>query len=97
MRPQGARLRSDPMAHLTEHYLGEHSTSMMDLALNKRVGKNIKEARKKRGLTQEALARQAGFTVSYIGRLEIGKHEPPLSTLARLAKILRVTLAQLVA
>ncbi len=70
--------------------------TVMNEALNKRVGKKIKQARQKRGLTQEALARQAGFSLGYLARLEIGRHEPPLSTLARLAKILGVKIGQLV-
>jgi len=34
--------------------------------------------------------------LSYIGRLEIGRHDPQLSTLKKLAKALKVPIAELV-
>ncbi|HKT36504.1 MAG TPA: helix-turn-helix transcriptional regulator [Nitrospira sp.] len=45
---------------------------------------------------QEALARRLEYSLGYIARLELGQHDPPISTLARLAKALRATLAELV-
>lgn len=44
------------------------------------------------GLTQTALARQLGMRQPAIARLEAGDHEPSVSTLARLANKLGVTL-----
>ena len=55
----------------------------------------IKQLRKKRGMTQEALARTAGVSLPYIGRLETGRHDPRLSTLRKLAKALGVPLTAL--
>jgi transcriptional regulator with XRE-family HTH domain len=49
-----------------------------------------------RGLTQQALAHKMKFSVSYIARLEQGRHDPPLSTLAKLAKTLKVAVGELV-
>lgn len=60
------------------------------------LAKRLKQLRAERGLTQAALAKRAGVTLSYIGRLEIGMHDPQLSTLRRLAKALKVTVAGLV-
>ena len=56
----------------------------------------IKRLRKKQGLTQEALARRTGVTREYITRLELGRHDPMFSTLVKLAKALKVTVAELV-
>jgi predicted transcriptional regulator len=36
-------------------------------------------------------------TLSYIGRLETGRHDPQLSTLTKLAKALKVRVGELVA
>jgi transcriptional regulator with XRE-family HTH domain len=58
--------------------------------------KRLKSLRAKRGITQAALAKRAGVTLSYIGRLEIGRHDPQLSTLMKLAKALKVSVAELV-
>ena len=69
---------------------------MTPTPLSLRIARNLKRARHDRGLTQEALARQLDFSLGYVARLELGQHDPPVSTLARLAKALRVTLAQLV-
>ncbi|GKS58277.1 hypothetical protein YTPLAS18_18040 [Nitrospira sp.] len=61
-----------------------------------RLAMQLKGLRKKRGLTQAGLARKTGLSHGYLARLEIGLHDPPLSTLERLAKALRVTVAELV-
>jgi len=58
--------------------------------------KRIKALRAMRGLTQDALAKQAGLSLAYIGRLETGHYDPQLSTLRRLAKALKVSIADLV-
>ena len=56
----------------------------------------LKALRAKRGLTQEALAKRLGFSRAYLARLEMGRHDPPLSTLVKLAKALNVTVVELV-
>ncbi len=61
-----------------------------------RLARRLKRLREHQGLTQAQLARKAGLTLGYIGRLEIGMHDPSLSTLRKLAKALKVTLAKLV-
>ena len=58
--------------------------------------KRIKDLRAMRGLTQAVLAERAGLSLAYIGRLETGHYDPQLSTLRKLAKALKVTLAELV-
>lgn len=59
-------------------------------------GKRIKRLRLERGMTQKLLAERTGVSLSYIGRLEIGRHDPQLSTLRKLAKALKVTISELV-
>jgi transcriptional regulator with XRE-family HTH domain len=61
-----------------------------------RIGKRIKELRKKRGLTQEKLSEVADIDYKYIQRLE-GKNPPALKvdTVERLAKALKVSPAEL--
>ena len=56
----------------------------------------LKQLRKQRGLTQAQLAKKMGLSHGYLARLEIGMHDPPLSTLSKLAKALKVTVAELV-
>lgn len=52
--------------------------------------------RKRRGLTQQALADDVGLHVNQIKRYETGTSQPTLETLVRLAKALHVTLDELV-
>ncbi len=61
-----------------------------------RLTRRLKRLREYQGLTQAQLARKAGLTLGYIGRLEIGMHDPSLSTLRKLAKALKVKVAELV-
>ncbi len=44
------------------------------------------------GLTQTALARQLGMKQPAVARIEAGDHEPTVTTLARLARTLGITL-----
>jgi len=57
----------------------------------------LKEHRKKKGLTQIQLAKRAKITQPYIVGLERGdKLNPSLAVLQRLAKALKITVAELV-
>ena len=56
----------------------------------------LKQLRATKGLTQLRLAKKARLTLAYIGRLETGHYDPQLSTLRKLAKVLGVTISDLV-
>lgn len=64
--------------------------------MTNRLAKRLRQLRDERKITQAVLAKRAGVTLSYIGRLEIGRHDPQLSTLRKLAKALKVSVADLV-
>ena len=66
------------------------------MALQKRFAMRLKQLRQQRKLTQAALAKKMHFSVSYMARLEQGLHDPPLSTVEKLAKALKVTVGELV-
>jgi len=65
------------------------------MTMRKRFAMRLKQLRKQRELTQAALAKKMKFSVGYMARLEQGLHDPPLSTLAKLAKALKVSVAEL--
>jgi transcriptional regulator with XRE-family HTH domain len=56
----------------------------------------LKEQRTKRKMSQDALAKKIGVSREYIARLEGGHHDPPLSTVEKLAKALGVKAAKLI-
>ena len=60
-----------------------------------RFGKQLQRLRTSRGLTQEQLAVTAGLSRTFLTRLELGQHDPSLSTLVRLAKALRISVTEL--
>jgi transcriptional regulator with XRE-family HTH domain len=62
----------------------------------KRFAVKLRTIRERKGLTQDELARRVGVSRGYLSRLEMGRHDPPLSLLRRLAKELRVNVARLV-
>ena len=63
----------------------------MDTNIRLKLGKRIKELRKKCGCTQEKLSEVANIDYKYIQRIE-GKNPPALKidTIERLAKALKV-------
>ncbi len=60
------------------------------------VAWNLRRLRVSRGLSQEALAVDAGLDRSYIGRLERAVENPTVQTLDKLAATLSVRLIDLV-
>src|SRR5438876_1621492 len=61
-----------------------------------RVAARVVELRQARGLSQEALAKKTGLNRVTLARLERALHPPNLDTLDRIARALRVKLADLV-
>ncbi len=55
-----------------------------------RLGIAIADARRAAGFTQEELARRAGKKQADVSKIENGKNEPTLQTLANFARILRI-------
>lgn len=60
------------------------------------VGPRIATSREAKGLSQEKLAEEADLDRSEISLLELGKRCPRLDTIARLARVLGVSLPGLV-
>lgn len=54
------------------------------------IGANLRKLRLREGITQEALAERAGMEVRFTQRVERGKIDIAISTLARLARALGV-------
>ena len=59
-------------------------------------GMRLKRERLRKNWSQAQLADKLGVTREYVARLESGLHDPPLSTVERLAKTLRVSITKLV-
>jgi len=62
----------------------------------KRVGLNIREARKRKGLSQEALALASDLDRSYVGGVERGERNIAVVNLKKIADALKVPVSQLV-
>ncbi len=58
-----------------------------------KLGKRIKELRKKKGLTQEQLAETIDMEQNSISVIESGRNFPTLGTLEKIAKVLNVELS----
>ena len=54
-------------------------------------GRRLRELRKERGLTQEALAEAADLSGNYISDLELGRKVPSLTILVRISQALSVS------
>ncbi len=60
------------------------------MALSDIVSRNIGLVRRQQKLSQDALAKKARISVSYVSMLERGTRVPPLDTLEAIAKALGV-------
>jgi transcriptional regulator with XRE-family HTH domain len=59
------------------------------------IGKNLRDARFRAGLTQEELAKKAGVTQTTITRIERDAVQPEVTTVRKLAAALDVSIAGL--
>jgi transcriptional regulator with XRE-family HTH domain len=65
------------------------------IATSKRLGLRLKKLRMAQGFSQEALANKARITREYVNKLEAGRYDPTISVVQRLAKALKVAVAEL--
>lgn len=58
------------------------------MELDRALGEALRAARKERGLSQEALALEAGVERNYISLIELGKNSPSVRILFKLCRAL---------
>lgn len=59
------------------------------------LGKQLKDIRKSKNLTQEELANKVGIHPTYVGKLELGKCNPSTKMLFKISRALGVKLYDL--
>jgi len=59
------------------------------------IGRAIRQVRGKRGLTQEAVAHDAGITTATLGVIERGLSNPPWATVKSIGAALDVSIGEL--
>lgn len=59
------------------------------------IGRAIRELRSTIGLSQEALAHEAGVDRSYMGGIERGEHNMTIINLLRISRCLKITVSEL--
>lgn len=59
-----------------------------------KIGKKLKDARKKLGLKQSDVAEKADISVNYYARIERNEENPTLETLKRVLKALKLKSAE---
>jgi transcriptional regulator with XRE-family HTH domain len=62
---------------------------------SKKLGNNLKEIRKGKGLSQEKVAKILRVSRDFIGNIENGKTNPTLATITKLAKAIGVPSSEL--
>jgi transcriptional regulator with XRE-family HTH domain len=63
----------------------------------RRLGERVREQRRSRGLTQEALAETLDLSVAYVSLIERGGRNPPYTTVVAIARALGVAPSRIVA
>jgi transcriptional regulator with XRE-family HTH domain len=62
----------------------------------RRLGERVREHRRNRGLTQEALAEALDLSVAYVSLIERGGRNPPYTTVVAIARALDIPTARIV-
>jgi transcriptional regulator with XRE-family HTH domain len=66
------------------------------MAPKERLAMRLKRLREDKGISQTALAEKAGISRGYLARLEAAQQDPTLTVIEKLAKALKVSIAELV-
>lgn len=76
---------------------GKQKEDMEDMEQKKEIliGKNIKRIRKEKGLTQKKLGELCGINEANIRKYELGKANPKIETIEKIAKALETTADEL--
>ena len=67
----------------------------MAAKVRKTLGNHIRELRRQKGYSQEQLADMAGLHRTYIGSIERGEQNVSIDNISKIAKALKVPIAQL--
>lgn len=67
------------------------------MEMEQALGEVLREVRKQRGLSQEALALNAGVERNYISLIELGRNSPSIRILYKICKVLDISPSLLLA
>lgn len=59
------------------------------------IGANIRKVRMEKNVSQRKLAQQAGISNTYLSDIEVGRTNPSLKTLLKLAEALSIDIKEL--
>jgi transcriptional regulator with XRE-family HTH domain len=62
----------------------------------RKLGERVREQRRNRGLTQEALAEALDLSVAYVSLIERGGRNPPYTTVVAIARALGIAPSRMV-
>ncbi|MGC3999044.1 MAG: helix-turn-helix transcriptional regulator [Anaeromyxobacter sp.] len=62
----------------------------------RRLGERVREHRRTRGMTQEALAEALDLSVAYVSLIERGGRNPPYTTVVSIARALGISPSRIV-
>ena len=71
------------------------ATGGRDRQIQKRLGERVRALRKEKGYSQEGFADACGLHRTYMGSVERGETNPTLSSLATIARALKVSTSKL--
>jgi transcriptional regulator with XRE-family HTH domain len=70
-------------------------SSGRDRQIQRKLGDRVRALRKEKGFSQEGFADACGLHRTYMGSVERGETNPTLSSLATIAKTLKITTSKL--
>lgn len=74
------------MEEIWKHYSKERRKAIENKVIKRILADRVKEARKSKEMSQEAIAEVTGLKREAISRIESGRHNPTIRTLGRIAE-----------
>lgn len=84
------------MARNNETTTQYHAADSVPAKLSIVVGENLRQLRRKHGLSLEQLAQRSGVSRAMLGQIETGKSAPTINLLGRIAEALKVSVQSLI-
>lgn len=71
-------------------------TGKVNIKTQQQIGRKLREIRERKGFSQEAAAKAAGYSTNYYAGIERGEENPTVSVIENICKALKIKLSSII-